>query len=203
MEILKDELKRHEIKFIINSSQKYSFIRKNNLKNLFPDRIVESVYYDTKNLLFFNLSEEGVTPRLKIRIRGYNNGKLNNLEIKTTKNHHREKIILKNFIFDDYNLHHNLKKLGIKEIVREKLRVRYTRSYYQLESVGRVTIDRDIEFLSPQQNFHNSKKITETVLEVKLQSNTIDKNDIEKIINFKETRFSKYCTGINLMQKFF
>ena len=23
----------------------------------------------------------------------------------------------------------------------------------------------------------------------------------EKIINFKETRFSKYCTGINLMQK--
>jgi hypothetical protein len=56
MEILKDELKRHEIKFIIKSSQKYSFIRKNNLKNLFPDRIVESVYYDTKNLLFFNLS---------------------------------------------------------------------------------------------------------------------------------------------------
>ena len=183
--------------------EKFSFIRKNNLKNLFPDRIVESVYYDTKNLLFFNLSEEGVTPRLKIRIRGYNNGKLNNLEIKTTKNHHREKIVLKNFTFDNYNLHHNLKKLGINEIVGQKIRVRYLRSYYQLESIGRITIDRNIEFLSPYQNFHNSKKISQIVLEVKSQSNKIDKNDIEKIINFKESRFSKYCMGINLMQKLF
>ena len=121
MEILRDKLKRYEIKFLINSRQKLDFIRKKNLKNLFPDITVESIYYDTKNLLFHNLSEEGVTPRSKIRIRGYNDGKLNNLEIKTTKNYHREKIILKNFDLFNHDLHHNLKKLGIKEIVKEKL----------------------------------------------------------------------------------
>lgn len=203
MKILRDKFKRHEIKFLINLKEKLNFIKKNNLRNLFPDRVVESVYYDTKNLLFFNLSEEGVTPRSKIRVRGYNDGKLDNLEIKTTKNYHREKIIFKNFKFDDYDLHHNLKKLGINEIVKEKLRVKYLRSYYQLEGVGRITIDRDIKFFSPDQSFHNSKKIDHIVLEVKLQSNKIDKNYIEKIINFREIRFSKYCTGINLLQKNF
>ena len=201
MEILRDKLKRYEIKFLINSKEKLDFIRKKNLKNLFPDRIVESIYYDTKNLLFHNLSEEGVTPRSKIRIRGYNDGKLNNLEIKTTKNYHREKIILKNFDLFNHDLHHNLKKLGIKEIVKEKLRVKYLRSYYKLEGIGRVTIDRNIEFFPPDRNFHNSKKIDNIILEVKLQSNKFDKNFIEKIINFRETRFSKYCSGVNLILK--
>ena len=51
MEILRDKLKRHEIKFLINSKEKINFIRSNNLKNLFPDRTVESIYYDTNKLL--------------------------------------------------------------------------------------------------------------------------------------------------------
>ena len=81
--------------------------------------------------------------------------------------------------------------------------MRYLRSYYQLKEVGRITIDRNIEFLPPNKNFHNSKKINQIILEVKLQSNKFDKNYIEKIINFREIRFSKYCTGINIMQKNF
>jgi hypothetical protein len=200
MSLISDNIKRHEIKFVINSKEKDNFIIKNNLKNLFPDRVVESIYFDTKDLKFFNLSEEGVTPRLKIRLRGYNNNKLNNLEIKKTKNHHREKIILKDFEFDDFSLHSNLRKIGINNIVQEKIRVKYLRSYYQLENLGRITMDRNIEFLHSNRNFHNSKKINQIVLEVKIQSDKIDKNKIEKIINFKESRFSKYCEGMNILQ---
>lgn len=199
MEILKDNQKRYEIKFMINEKEKSNFLRQNNLFNLFPDRIVESIYYDTKDLYFFNMSEEGVTPRAKVRVRGYNNGKLNNLEIKTTQNYHREKIVIKNIKVDHHSLHDNLKKVGINKIVYQKLRVKYLRSYYQLDGIGRITMDRDIEFLSPDVNFHNSKKIKCIILEVKTQSNKIDKNFIEKIINFKETRFSKYCTGMNYL----
>ena len=81
--------------------------------------------------------------------------------------------------------------------------MKYLRSYYQLDGVGRITIDRDIEFLLPNHNYHNSKKINQIVLEVKLQSNKFDKNHIERIINFREIRFSKYCTGVNLLQKNF
>ena len=132
MEFLKDNLKRHEIKFVLNQKEKINFINNSNLKNLFPDRIVESVYFDTKDLKLFSLSEEGITPRIKIRIRGYDNGELNNLEIKTTRNYHREKIVLRDFKFDNFNLHNNLKKFGINNIVEKKIRVKYLRSYYEL-----------------------------------------------------------------------
>jgi len=199
MEILKDNQKRYEIKFMINEKEKSNFLRQKSLFNLFPDRIVESIYYDTQDLYFFNMSEEGVTPRAKVRVRGYNNGQLNNLEIKTTQNYHREKIVIKNIKIDHHSLHDNLKKVGINQIVYQKLRVKYLRSYYLLDGIGRITMDRDIEFLSPDINFHNSKKIKSIILEVKTQSNKIDKNFIEKIINFKETRFSKYCTGMNYL----
>ena len=201
MDLLKDNQKRHEIKFLINSKEKRELINKNQLEKLFPDRIVESVYFDTEDLQFFNLSEEGITPRFKIRIRGYNNKKPDNLEIKTTNNYHREKVTIKNFIFDNYELHKKLKKIGIKQTVQKKIRVKYLRSYYKLKNIGRITLDRNIEFLSPNESFHNSKKIKQNILEVKVQRENIDKNFIEKIINLKEIRFSKYCIGINCLRE--
>ena len=199
MNILKDKKKRHEIKFLISLKEKINFIKKNQLIKIFPDRIVESVYFDTKDFQFFNLSEEGVTPRYKVRLRGYNNEKLNNLEIKTTNNHHRQKIVIKNFQFDNFELHKTLKKIGITNIVEQKVRVKYLRSYYEIENLGRITMDKDIEFLYPAKEFHNSKKINQIILEVKIEDDKIDKNTIEKIINLKETRFSKYCIGINYL----
>ena len=201
MDLFKDNKKRHEIKFLINSKEKYRLIDKNQLKKIFPDRIVESVYFDTEDLQFFNLSEEGITPRFKIRIRGYNNKKLDNLEIKTTNNYFREKVTIKNFIYDNYELHKKLKMIGIKQNVQKKIRVKYLRSYYELENVGRITLDRNIEFFCPDESFHNSKKIKQNILEVKVQRENIDKNVIEKIINLKETRFSKYCIGINCLRE--
>ena len=201
MDLFKDNQKRHEIKFLINSKEKRELINKNQLEKLFPDRIVESVYFDTEDLQFFNLSEEGITPRFKIRIRGYNNKKPDNLEIKTTNNYHREKVTIKNFIFDNYELHKKLKKIGIKQTVQKKIRVKYLRSYYKLKNIGRITLDRNIEFLSPNESFHNSKKIKQNILEVKVQRDNIDKNFIEKIINLKEIRFSKYCIGINCLRE--
>ena len=84
---------------------------------------------------------------------------------------------------------------------KKKIRVKYLRSYYNLGKVGRITLDRDIEFLPADKSFHNSKKIKQNILEVKVQKENIDKNFIEKIINLKETRFSKYCIGINCLRE--
>ena len=201
MNLIKGSQKRHEIKFLINSKEKYELIDKNQLKKIFPDRIVESIYFDTQDLQFFNLSEEGITPRFKIRIRGYNNKRLDNLEIKTTNNYHREKVTIKNFIYDNYELHKNLKKIGIKQNVQKKIRIKYLRSYYEFENLGRITLDRNIEFFLPDKSFHNSKKIKQNILEIKVQRENVDKNYIEKIINLKETRFSKYCIGINCLRE--
>ena len=195
MNILKNSQKRHEIKFIINEKQRMYFIQRQNLKKLYPDRIIESLYFDTKKLDFFNLSEEGVTPRLKVRIRGYDEGILNNLEIKTTNNYHREKMVIKDLI-TIIIIYSTLQKYII---LQKKIRVKYKRSYYKLDNIGRVTIDRNIEFLPPDKSFDNAKKINQIILEVKIQSENIDKNSIEQKINFRETRFSKYCTGINFL----
>ena len=200
MNIPQDNQKRHEIKFIINKKEKINFINKNHLNKIFPDRIVESIYFDTKDLQFFSLSEEGVTPRFKIRLRGYNNEKPSNLEIKKTKNYHREKIVLKNFQFNSFELHKTLKSMGINNIVDQKIRVKYLRSYYELKNLGRITMDENIEFFNPSKEFRNPKKINKIILEVKIQRKEIDKNHVEKIINLKESRFSKYCVGINCLR---
>ena len=200
MNIPQDNQKRHEIKFIISKKEKINFINKNHLNKIFPDRIVESIYFDTKDLQFFSLSEEGVTPRFKIRLRGYNNEKPSNLEIKKTKNYHREKIVLKNFQFNSFELHKTLKNMGINNIVDQKIRVKYLRSYYELKDLGRITMDENIEFFNPSKEFRNPKKINKIILEVKIQRKEIDKNHVEKIINLKESRFSKYCVGINCLR---
>ena len=65
----KDNIKRHEIKFVFTSKDENKLLKNNKLKKIFPDRIVESIYFDTSEFKFFHLSEEGVTPRIKIRIR--------------------------------------------------------------------------------------------------------------------------------------
>ena len=200
MNIPQDNQKRYEIKFIINKKEKINFINKNHLNKIFPDRIVESIYFDTKDLQFFSLSEEGVTPRFKVRLRGYNNEKPSNLEIKKTKNYHREKIVLKNFQFNSFELHKTLKSMGINNIVDQKIRVKYLRSYYELKDLGRITMDENIEFFNPSKEFRNPKKINKIILEVKIQRKEIDKNHVEKIINLKESRFSKYCVGINCLR---
>ena len=200
MKIPQDNQKRYEIKFVINKNEKINFINKNHLNKIFPDRIVESTYFDTKDLQFFSLSEEGVTPRFKIRLRGYNNEKPSNLEIKKTKNYHREKIVLKNFQYNSFELHKTLKSMGINNIVDQKIRVKYLRSYYELKDLGRITMDENIEFFNPSKEFKNPKKINKIILEVKIQRKEIDKNHVEKIINLKESRFSKYCVGINCLR---
>ena len=92
MQKKEDNIKRHEIKFVFSDKNENKLLKNYELKKIFPDRIVESIYFDTSEFKFFHLSEEGVTPRIKIRIRGYNNGLFENLEIKKTNSYDRQKI---------------------------------------------------------------------------------------------------------------
>ena len=64
------------------------------MKPSFPDRKVFSIYFDSVNLDLFRISEEGLTPRRKIRLRWYDKPKNivnSTLEIKTTKEHEKTK----------------------------------------------------------------------------------------------------------------
>ena len=193
-----DNIKRHEIKFAFTNKDENKLLQNYKLKKIFPDRIVESVYYDTSEFKFFHLSEEGVTPRIKIRMRGYNNGLLENLEIKKTNNYDRQKIVIKKFNYNLTEFYKNLKNLGIEGAFVKKLKVKYKRSYYQFENVGRITFDQDIVFSLPG-NINSLIKTNHKVMEVKVNSDYFDKSKIEKVVNLKESRFSKYCIGVNYL----
>ena len=66
---------RKEIKSTLNDGKISILIKwifKNNGKVLFPERVVNSIYFDNKNLNMYSESVEGVLPRKKIRLRFYN-----------------------------------------------------------------------------------------------------------------------------------
>ena len=65
-----------------------------------------------------------------------------------------------------------------------------------LDNVGRITFDEDIVFSLPG-NVNSLIRTNHKVMEVKVNSNYFDKSKIEKVINLKESRFSKYCIGVN------
>ena len=66
---------RKEIKSTINNSNIFNlrnWIFQNGGYELYPDRTVNSVYFDNKENLMYFQSIEGLVPRKKIRIRNYN-----------------------------------------------------------------------------------------------------------------------------------
>ncbi|MDC1014855.1 VTC domain-containing protein, partial [Candidatus Pelagibacter sp.] len=66
---------RKEKKFRLSISdfhQLQSLLISQGMSTLHEPRIINSLYYDTPNLIMFHNSEEGVLPRKKIRIRWYN-----------------------------------------------------------------------------------------------------------------------------------
>ncbi len=197
MDKTRENNKRFEIKFLLSKKNENFLSRNFKIKKLFPDRVVYSMYFDTASFKFFRLSEEGLTPRIKIRLRGYNKEDYNNLEIKKTNSYEREKIVFKNFNYNFINFNTKLKQLGISTNLLKKLKVKYLRSYFFNDQLGRITFDKNISFSLPESI--NYYPIKEEVMEVKVNSDDFDKSDIERLVNLKESRFSKYCMGINYL----
>ena len=66
---------RTEKKVRINSSKIYDltkWIDENDGFQLYPKRVINSIYFDTSNYSMYSDSMEGVLPRKKIRLRNYN-----------------------------------------------------------------------------------------------------------------------------------
>ena len=67
---------RVEKKYLLNNKNLpkfYNFLKKKNFKKLYPDRQIYSYYFDNSENKMHVDSEEGLTPRKKIRLRWYNN----------------------------------------------------------------------------------------------------------------------------------
>ena len=185
---------------IVNSKifQLKEWVNKNDGFELYPNRLINSVYFDNNNYSMFNESVEGITPRKKIRLRTYDkefnyNNKANK-EIKITSVEGRYKI--SESVYDTSKL----LKLGIYDnnygLCVPVLNIVYERSYFRIKDI-RLTIDKNIAY----KKFNNGKisnfstvdnyNIVELKYDVRQSVDYVIKN-----FPFERVRFSKYCRGI-------
>ena len=204
MSLIKDNIqKRQEIKFLVNKKFFFDLKLEKKINKLFPSRIINSIYFDTINLDFFHDSEEGISPRKKIRIRYYNNNFEDlNLEIKHTNSYWRTKYVKK---FNINNFSNSLIRTETQNMVLiPKTEISYLRSYYNCE-IGRITVDTAVncQRIYSSKNLFKKKNVSKTkildvdkiILELKT-SNKYSKFEAIKFFKHRDTRMSKYCEAI-------
>ena len=191
--------RRSEIKYDITNFSEEFFINKFKLKEIYSKREITSIYFDTNNFDFYHLSQEGILPRKKVRIRYYVKGKYN-LEIKFQDYNSKIKRIIK--LIDIKNINNYLLKNGIRESLRPIITVNFKRRYF-LSYAGRITIDKDINYSHCDHNSMLDTRGTiisnQKILEIK-NDNINDKIPYSfRDTELKEQRNSKYCNGVNLL----
>ena len=204
---------RNEIKIpfdIIGRDRALSFLREHCFFQNYPSRKISSVYFDTPDLKFHRLGEDGIVPRDKVRLRWYGLGKFNinstTLEIKRTLPTMREKyscnfadLVSKNF--------HSIDCLSTykNHIVAKTLRpfvcVTYNRLYYMDANNSRATIDSNIQYhkctMTPDNFLQTTQVNIEELSVLELKDARFNKA-VKKALQSKLIwqRFSKYSRGI-------
>ena len=189
---------------------------------IFYEREITSIYYDTPNFLNYIDSENGNCDRQKIRIRFYNDD-LNNaiIEYKNKKAElgwkNQNKLSSSIYIDSKKYLNisrHNKKSLniGIPELIyrgyRPTIVVNYLRKYFlSMDNNTRITLDKKINFSAI---FSNEKYlkinpglfIEDLIIEIKYDRDNEPTKTIQKLTNSYKlimTRYSKYCKGIRTL----
>ena len=179
-----------------------STLKKYGMRQIHKTRIVSSIYFDTLQNDLFWQSEEGILPRKKIRIRWYN--KLDNytLEKKISSIEGRFKFSdeLKNIVSLNDLYQKNLFDKDYGNLV-PTLEVSYQRSYYVYNKI-RFTFDSDIKYKSLISNSKVFYRDFENVVEIKVPIFCSD-DFIEKQMPNPIERFSKYCRGINICNRYY
>ena len=196
---------RTEKKVRINSSKIYDltkWIDENDGFQLYPKRVINSIYFDTNNYSMYSDSMEGVLPRKKIRLRNYN------YKFIFDKNVKKEiKISSVEGRFKTSSLEKNpliMMKLGYMDhdygICNPVINIVYERNYYKVKNI-RLTLDQKIIYkriyngqISSFTTYDNSN-----VVELKFNSENLI-NSVIKNFPFEISRFSKYCRGVEFIK---
>jgi SPX domain protein involved in polyphosphate accumulation len=192
---------RIEEKLLINFTQLFNFkkwLSMQGYKKLYPDRKIKSLYFDNLNNQMFSDSEEGITPRKKIRIRNYPDYKDQKFflekKISSPEGRFKEKKVIK---IDDFE---NFKTFGyfdeIYKSCHPKLFVDYSREYFDAR-VCRLTIDTNI-YYTKYNNYNYIKNDPHIAVEIKAKINS-DLDTLMSKFPFQRVRFSKYCRGFDFL----
>ena len=183
---------RIEYKYILYPNYIFQFFEKyKEIKKIFPNRTISSIYFDNKNLDCYNFSVEGLVPRQKIRIRTYNNDEKYSLEKKINSEEGKFKTakLISNKEKNKFlNIGMIVPKLGV---CSPKIVVQYSRSYFLYKNF-RITIDKNITF--KKYNSYKTSTLTKNILEIK--TNIENSENTKIFFPWRHSRFSKYCEGI-------
>lgn len=214
---------RYEIKFLIDSSEKYAIENhvKNNpkiFKEIFSKRYINNIYYDSRNLRNYHDNIDGHFYKKKIRVRWY--GDISNiskpiLEFKTKVGSlgQKSKYKLKNKLSNNTHLLLKDNKLPKKVLIDLKnvepvIINRYNRKYFlSSDSFFRFTIDSNVKnFKVPNDSSLNnltSYTYEKIILELKFDQIHYEKaNLIIQHLPYRISTFSKYILGIQQIRKF-
>ena len=199
----------HLIKDITN------FLRTLEYTQIYPSRLIRSIYYDSIDFIKFTDSEDGISDRKKLRLRFYDNN-VEKIAVENKIKSADEGWKMTKLYKKDLNNAHNL-KIESNELVIPKhfesryfptLLTNYKRNYFSNQSRKiRITIDSQISFESLRKGsklktkLDNFYKLEFGVLEVKYDivddANFII-NQLSNEFNLNISRCSKYCYGIGL-----
>jgi len=212
---------RYELKYIVtdySNLEIISMIKRHPVifSEIFHERRVNNIYFDTPNFSSFSDNVVGISERLKTRIRWYGQqfGTIHRpileLKIKKAMVGKKESNLLNDFSINEKTSsndiikmikHNNMSPLSKKAFLLTKpvLMNSYIRRYF-ISSCKRfrITYDTKLTFYS----FTGKKRIpvntAQSILEVKFSSNDIIyANDIMSYFPFRLNKSSKYVTGIN------
>ena len=179
-----------------DASKLKDFIFRNNGRSIYPNRNIKSIYFDNKNFQSFHDSEDGCTPRKKIRIRNYNNKNEFFLEKKISSVEGKFKTSNRISYQDRLNYLQSDLFDSTYGSCYPTVSVEYIREYYFLKDI-RITIDYDMTYSSVK--YKKIIKDTENLI-LELKSKSINNYDFFlHTVPINRIRFSKYCTGINLL----
>ena len=190
---------RFELKFALrkeNIPELKNYLDKLKIVKNFSPRLINSIYFDNNKYQSFEDSEEGISPRKKIRLRYYNNDK-NLIFFEKKINSYEGRFKESNSI----NLIEYKKKLKFYyddnyKFCKPIIEINYFREYFYNKSF-RINIDTNINI----KKFNNGtvQKLPDVVFEAKCQK----KSELVELLNlFQHTqlRFSKYCKAFKALE---
>jgi len=218
-----DNIKRFERKYVLDQNKSWIFrniLSEKKFSKMHNKRKVMSLYFDTLNFTFFKDNVEGVTNRIKPRIRWYediDDNKIKklqaSLEFKKKKGFVGTKTIYNLGKFKDVDSllkmvkqNNFLNKLSviIKQNVFPVLITSYTREYFiDYNKEFRSTIDTNLNVLSVLNN-KIKLPINKEILEIKYDlenDNNFRNNIVNSNFKLRFQKFSKYSVGLLSLKK--
>ncbi|WP_320675045.1 VTC domain-containing protein [Prochlorococcus sp. MIT 1341] len=215
---------RYENKYELRSGYHKSiptFLKCKSFTEIYPERIVNSLYYDDEQLNLYANSQNGISSRYKIRLRYYNLGEsgyivekkvkeedLNYKKVLTSEDSHFASLKPITSTYINLEIPNLIIPSTINIIYSPKVFVSYCRRYFLSPDKGlRITIDSRISFFHAKNTnkeieIKKKRVLSQSILELKYDATYTPSikfiSSITSEFGLILSRSSKYCRGLSM-----